>query len=134
MVCSLVSIHFPNQAYNKSKLYNILDYWSRDMLNFDFLEKWLGIASPPYFVCDFSRKMFFMLYSINWPNFIAWLPLLLEIFVNIRLLTRLWRHKFWSLPYLSNHACMTKMSRQKFKYLENEKSFWGEIKNIFHHF
>ena len=29
---------------------------------------------------------------------------------------------------------MTKMSRQKFKYLENKKSFWSEIKNIFHHF
>ena len=29
---------------------------------------------------------------------------------------------------------MTKKSRQKFKYLENEKSFYGEIKSIFHFF
>ena len=29
---------------------------------------------------------------------------------------------------------MTKKSKQKSKYLENEKSFWGEIKSIFHHF
>ena len=29
---------------------------------------------------------------------------------------------------------MTKKSRQKVKYLENEKSFWDEIKNIFHLF
>ena len=30
---------------------------------------------------------------------------------------------------------MTKKSRQKLKYLENKKIFWGEIKkNIFHHF
>ena len=29
---------------------------------------------------------------------------------------------------------MTKKSRQKLKYLENEENFWGEIKNIFHHF
>ena len=29
---------------------------------------------------------------------------------------------------------MTKTSRQKFKYLENKKSFEDEIKNIFHHF
>ena len=29
---------------------------------------------------------------------------------------------------------MTKKSRQKFKYLENKKSFEDEIKNIFHHF
>ena len=29
---------------------------------------------------------------------------------------------------------MIKMSRQKSKYLENEKSFWGQIKSIFHNF
>ena len=29
---------------------------------------------------------------------------------------------------------MTKKSRQKFKYLENEKSFSGEMKTTFHHF
>ena len=29
---------------------------------------------------------------------------------------------------------MTKMSRQKFKYLKNENSFQDEIKSIFHHF
>ena len=29
---------------------------------------------------------------------------------------------------------MIKMSRQKFKYLENEKSFEDEMKSIFHHF
>ena len=29
---------------------------------------------------------------------------------------------------------MTKKLRQKFKYLENKKSFWGEIKSIFHPF
>ena len=28
------------------------------MLNFDFLKRGLGIVSPPYFVNDFSRKMF----------------------------------------------------------------------------
>ena len=34
------------------------------MMNFDFLEKDLGLVSPLYFVYDFSRKMFFMLYSM----------------------------------------------------------------------
>ena len=29
---------------------------------------------------------------------------------------------------------MPKKSRQKFKYLENEKSFYDEIKSIFHNF
>ena len=39
------------------------------MLNFNFLEKSMGIVSPPHFVYDISRKMVFMLYSINWTNF-----------------------------------------------------------------
>ena len=53
------------------------------MLNFDFLDKGLEIVSPAHFVYDFSTKMFLMLYSINWPNFIAWLSLLLEILGNM---------------------------------------------------
>ena len=39
--------------------------------------------SPPHTAYDFSVKMFFILHSINWPNFIVWLPLLLEIFVSM---------------------------------------------------
>ena len=29
---------------------------------------------------------------------------------------------------------MTKKSKQKFKYLDNDESFYGEIKSIFHYF
>ena len=53
------------------------------MLNFDFLDKGVGIVSPAYFVNDFSIKLYLMLYSINWPNFIARLPLLLELLANM---------------------------------------------------
>ena len=53
------------------------------MLNFDFLDKGLEILSPAHFVYDFLAKMFLMLYSINRPNFIAWLPSLLEILDNM---------------------------------------------------
>ena len=53
------------------------------MLNFDFLDKGLGIVSPAHFVYDFSTEMFLMLYSINLTNFIASLPLLLEILGNM---------------------------------------------------
>ena len=35
------------------------------MLNFDFLDKGLGIVAPAHFVYDFSTKMFLMFYSIN---------------------------------------------------------------------
>ena len=53
------------------------------MLNFGFLEKDLEIVSPPYFVYDFSRKVFLKLYSNNWQVFIVWLSLLLDILVNM---------------------------------------------------
>ena len=84
MICSLVSITFGNPQLGKqNKIYKTLEYWSRDMLNFNFLEKDLGIVSLPHFVYDFSRKVFLMLYSINGPNFIARLRSLLEILVNM---------------------------------------------------
>ena len=53
------------------------------MLNFDVLEKDLELVSPPQFVYVFSRKFFLKLYSINWPNLSAWLPIFLEILVNL---------------------------------------------------
>ena len=31
----------------------------------------------------FQKKSFLMLYFVNWPNFISWLPLLLEILGNM---------------------------------------------------
>ena len=39
------------------------------MLNFDFLEKGLGVFSPPHFVYNFPRRIFLMLYSINLEHF-----------------------------------------------------------------
>ena len=53
------------------------------MLSFDFLDKRLGIVSPAHFVYDFLTKTFLMLYSFNWQNFIAWLPLVFEILSNM---------------------------------------------------
>ena len=53
------------------------------MLNFEFLDNVLGIVSPAHFVYDFSTEIFLMLYSINCPNFIIWLPLLIEILTNM---------------------------------------------------
>ena len=43
----------------------------------------LGILSPAHFVYAFLTKMFLMLYSINSPNLIVWLPFLLEILGNM---------------------------------------------------
>ena len=92
------------------------------MLNFDILKRGLGIVSSPHFVYEFPRKMFPNLYSINWPNFIAWLPLLLEILVNCLFdIGQLFEINLIFL--IKPFSYMTKNSRQKFKYLENEKSF-----------
>ena len=70
-------------AYNKNKQLKTLHYWSRDILNFEFLDKGLGLVSPPHFVYTFSPKMYLKLYSVNWPSFIVWLPFLLEILNDI---------------------------------------------------
>ena len=50
-------------AYNQKKLRKTLYYFilSRDMLNFEFIEKGLGTVSPPHFVHNFSIKMFLIL-------------------------------------------------------------------------
>ena len=53
------------------------------MLHFDVFKKNSGIVSPSYFVYVFSRKIFLVLYSLTWPIFFFWLPLLLQIFGNI---------------------------------------------------
>ena len=83
VVCSLISLYFDSpQISIEYKLFKTLHYWSRDKLNFDSLDKGLEIVSPARFEHNFSTKMFLMLYSINWPNSIAWLLLLLEILGN----------------------------------------------------
>ena len=52
------------------------------MLKSGFLDKGLEIVSPAHLVYDFL-KVFLTLNSINWPNFIDWLLLLLEILGNM---------------------------------------------------
>ena len=99
------------------------------MFNFDILDKGLGIVSPAHFVYDFSTKIFLMLYSINLPTFIAWLPLFLEILGNrcfaIVCLPgcNVINFKVYLIFLIKHFLYMTKMSRQKFKYLEIEKRF-----------
>ena len=53
------------------------------------------------------------------------------------LLTRLWHHKFWNWPYVSNQAVFstwTKSQDKNSNILRKKKSFQSEIKSIFHHF
>ena len=43
----------------------------------------LELVSPLHFRHDFLRKIFLLLCSITWPNFIVWMPLLCKIFDNM---------------------------------------------------
>ena len=52
---------FPESRFvdlNPANCIKWLDYWSRDLINFNFSEMGLGLVSPPRFVHDFLRKMF----------------------------------------------------------------------------
>ena len=78
-----------NLTYNKNKLCKTLENWSWDKLQFDFLEKRLGIVPLSHFMYDFSRKMFLMLYSTeqtSLPNCLYflryWSICVLRLFVN----------------------------------------------------
>ena len=78
--------------------------------------------------------MFLMLHSINRPNFIVWLSLLLELLGNMCITIVSQAVMLWPIFLIKPFWYMSKKSTQKLKYLENEKSFWAEIKMIFYHF
>ena len=126
-------------ACNESNLYKILEYSFRDMLNFECSEKGLRLVSPPHFVYDFSRKIFLMFYVTNWPNFIVWLTILLKIMHNMWITIvcepgcDVINFEINLIFLIKLFSYMIKKSKQKFEYLENEKSSWNEIKSIFHH-
>ena len=106
------------------------------MLNLDFLQMGLELASPPYFVYNFSRKVFCILYSINWPNFVVWLPLhfrywgicVLQLFVSKVLTSKMLK---FTWTFQSGRFSTWPKNQDKITYLENEKSFQGEIKIFF---
>ena len=118
-----------NVAYKENKLFTNSDYWSKYMLNLDFVEKGVGIVSTTHLVCDFSRKMFLLLYSINRPSFIVWLSLLFEILVNMLIAIVCFpgcdaiNIKINLIFLIKLFFYLTKNPRQKFKFLQNEKNF-----------
>ena len=96
------------------------------MPNFDFWGKDLRLVSPTHFMDDLSTKIFLMLYSISFPNFIVWLSLLFEVLGNF--CTELLK---LTLTFSSSRfPTWPKQSEQKFKYVPNEQSFSWEIKII----
>ena len=113
------------------------------MLNFDFSEKRLGIVAPLYIVYYFSKKIFLKLYSVNWPNFIVWLPLILEILGNMCIaivcfptcdvinfeINLIFLSAF---PYLSKAVFyMTKKSRQNLNIPKTKRNFQVKWESFF---
>ena len=109
-----------NLVYIENKHLKNLGHRSRDILNFGFSEKDLEY--------DFSRKLFLMSYSINWTNFVVWLPLILEILGNVYIAIVCFpgydiiNFEIIFIFLIKPFSYMQKNWRQKFKYLENEKS------------
>ena len=93
------------------------------MLNLDFLEKSLGLDSSPYFLYNFLRKIFLMLYSINWPNLIVRLPLLLEILGNMCIVIVCFPVYNIINCEIKPFSYMSKNSGKNFEYLKKKKSF-----------
>ena len=82
MVRNLVSICFGGRRLGhtkKTKSMKLETVNSQICSILIFLKIALGQVFPTHFEHGISRKMFLMLYSNNWPNFISWLLLLLEI-------------------------------------------------------
>ena len=91
----------------------------------------------PHFVCDFSRKMFLMLYCMDWPNFIVWLPLLLEILCNMCI--AIFSFQVYDVIEFENSIIfwiklffyMTKNSRKELNILRTIKGFKVTLKAFF---
>ena len=85
VVCSLVSIYFDSPQLSIQQ---------------NFLRKESGNSFSTTFCVWFFKKNVSHVIFYNWPNLIAWLPLLFwdigqYVYCNC-LLTTLWRRKFWN--------------------------------------
>ena len=97
--------------------FRISDCWSRDMLNFNYLGKGLGLVYD-IFGNDFSRKIIIMVYFINWP-FTSWYIgqyVYCNFFVPQLMTSEILKS---SLPFLLNRfPIWPKKSWQKFEYFK----------------
>ena len=140
MVCSFVLIYFDS--------HQLCIQWKQTVFNFRLLieryaqfwffrKGWEKSFSTTFYVWFFKNNVsHLILYSINWQNFIASLPFFLEILSNMCIAIVCFpgfdvinfenNLIFLIKPFLY----MTRKSRQKLKYLENQKSFQGEIKSF----
>ena len=105
-------------------------------------KKGLRLVSPPYFGHEFSKtKKNFLLYSINWPNFIVSCPLLLEIsssmciaiaFYSVRDIINFRNLQLSSLP--RRFPIWPKIQNKNLYYSKMKIAFEVIKKSISHHF
>ena len=69
----------------------------------------LEVVSLSHFWHDFWRKIFLMLNSINWPNFIIWLSLLLKILGNMCIVIRTYSSSLLHVIIVCNHLPFLKI-------------------------
>ena len=70
--------------------YSIQSFFKKD-------KKKSATSLPALFCAWFLKKIFLLVYSINWSNFILWLSLLCEQYMHCNcLLTSFRQHKFWN--------------------------------------
>ena len=125
--------------YNKTMLQTTCFHL---ILSFLKIKRSLELVSMCHFLHNFWRKIFPLLYSINWPNFIVWLPLVweiwatcvLQLFVNQVVTSWILKLTLSFSSIIFPFFLHDQLPWQKLKYLENGKSIYHEIKNIFHHF
>ena len=92
----------------------------------------------PDFSNNFWRKMFLLSYSIDWPNFITWLPLLLEMLENVYCICLLSSRKLTLAILSSRFSYKTKNQDNLKRYLRfrmitsQNLSYKARVKNFFY--
>ena len=106
-------------------MYKTFYDWSRDILNFDFIEKNLGIVSQLHFVYDFLKKKCFPWYillsdQISFSDCLYflryWATRVLELFVNQQWFTKYLRLYFFNSSF---HAKWHTTGKVQFLFLKS---------------
>ena len=125
--------------YDQVEFYQIrlkLRCWSFALSFFEAFstnKKRSGTSLHPSFSSRCLKEIFFTLYSFNWPNFITWLLLHLEMLRNMCIVCQFERHKFWKQRYLFYQAVFLHYQKVKTKNLNTlrtKRAFYMKEKSF----
>ena len=138
MFRTLVLIYFDRPPFGHTIKRNFITIQTVDLEIGSILISYKGSGPTFYiFVHNFSKKIFLILYSINRPSIIVWLPVLLKILDNICIVTICC--PVCHVTNFENHLTflinpffwITKNSRQKFKISRKKIPFNTKYKAFF---